>query len=237
MTFFNYNLMLSRQANIGLVDDHVLFRTALQLYLSEQQNLTISLQASDIFELLEKLKNTSVDILVMDIFLPKLNGNDALTMIRAEHPGMKIVALSMSTDMNLINELLVKGIHGYISKADEPEELVKAIQAVSENRIYRNKLLTEALYWNTQNNIKPASAASQVRLSDREKKLLQLIWEEKSNKEIADILFLGTRSVEKIRQDLKDKVGVKSTVGLLKYAIDNRLVLLEGQVNHWQHTN
>lgn len=216
--------MLSRPLRLALVDDHVLFRKTLQKFLSEQHNISISHQAGDVFELMDNLKRLPADILIMDIFLPKLNGNDALKMIRDEYPAMKILVLSMSTDMDIISDLLEEGIHGYISKSDDPDELLRAIQAVSENRLYRNLLFTEALYWNKQNNITVLSNGSNAQLNDREKRILQLIWEEKCNKEIADVLFLSTRSIEKIRQDLKEKLGVKSTVGLLKYAIRKKIV-------------
>ena len=181
-------------------------------------------QASNIFDLLGKLKDSTIDVLLMDIFLPQLNGNDALKMIREEHPFLKILVLSMSTDMDLISELLDSGIHGYLSKADEPEDLLQAIVAAFENRIYRNKLFTEALYWNKQNNILPSANSSTAILNDREKRVLQLLWEEKSNKEMANDLFLGIRSIEKIRQDMKEKIGAKSTVGLLKYAINKKII-------------
>jgi DNA-binding NarL/FixJ family response regulator len=224
---YNYNLMLSRPINLAIVDDHTLFRKTLRSFLSEQKNMNVAVQASDIFDLFNKLKESSIDILLMDVFMPELNGNEALKTILSEYPGMKILVLSMSTDMDLISDLLDMGIHGYISKADEPEELLQAIISVAENRLYRNRLLTEALYWSKQNNIKNIrffSNESPVMLSDRENKMLQLIWEEKSNKEIADELFLGVRSVEKIRQNIKTKIGARSTVGLLKYAIDRKII-------------
>ncbi|MDO6434630.1 response regulator transcription factor [Flavitalea sp. BT771] len=216
--------MLSRPINLAIVDDHVLFRKTLKAFLSDQENINVTVQATDIFDLMNKLRAASIDVLLMDIFLPELNGSEALNLIRTEHPTLKILVLSMSSDMNLISDLLDAGIHGYISKADEPEELLQAIRAVADNRIYRNRIFTEALYWNKQNNIKNHVGKSDVTLSDREKKLLQLIWEEKSNKEIADELFLGVRSVEKIRQDMKEKIGVRSTVGLLKYAISRKII-------------
>jgi DNA-binding NarL/FixJ family response regulator len=216
--------MLFRPINLAMVDDHALFRKTLKCFLSEQKNIHVAVQASDIFDLLNKLKGSSIDVLLMDIFLPELNGNEALKIIHKEYPDIRILILSMCSDMDLISNMLDGGIHGYISKAEEPEELLLAIQAVADNRIHRNKLFTEALYWNKQNNIKPFADDSPVALNDREKKMLQLIWEEKSNREIADELFLGVRSVEKIRQDMKEKIGVKSTVGLLKYAIRKRII-------------
>jgi len=216
--------MLSRPINLAIVDDHALFRKTLRNFLSEQPNINVLLMAADMFDLFNKLKTSPIDVLLMDIFLPELNGNEALKAIRREYPDMKILILSMSTDMDLISDLQDTGIHGYISKADEPEELMQAIRAVADNRIYRNRIFTEALYWNKQHKVKSSAEQPHGILNDREKKMLQLIWEEKSNKEIADELFLGVRSVEKIRQDMKEKVGVRSTVGLLKYAISKRII-------------
>jgi len=216
--------MLSRPVNLAIVDDHALFRKTLKAYLSEQRNINVVFHASDALDLTNKLKGTSIDILLIDIFLPKLNGNEAIRSIRVEFPEIKIIVLSVSRDMEMISDLLDWGIHGYISKADEPEDLLHAIQTVACDHIYRNTWFTEALYWSRQNSIRSYTEDTAVTLNEREKKILRLIWEEKSNKDIADELFLGVRSVEKIRQDLKEKVGVRSTVGLLKYAINKKII-------------
>ena len=216
--------MLLKPVNLALVDDHALFRKSLVNFLVEQKNLFVTVQASDMSELFTKLKDAQSDLLLMDIFLPGVNANDALRALRRDYPELKILALSMSADIELISDMLEIGIHGYISKADEPEDLLTAIQAIANGRIFRNKHFTEALYWNKQNKIKAYMDQPFGHVTDREKKILQMIWEEKSNKEIADQLFLGVRSVEKIRQDLKEKIGVKSTVGLLKYAIEKRII-------------
>jgi len=216
--------MLSRPINLALVDDHSLFRKTLANYLSEQKNIHILIHASDMIDLFNKLKDTPIDILLMDLFMPGLNGDEAIKVIRNKYPGVRILVLSMSADIDLISDLLDSGIHGYISKSDEPEELLQAIQSVSEGRLYRNRFLTEALYMNRQNSIKGYATDYQNPLSEREKKILQLIWEEKSNRDIADTLFLGIRSIEKIRQDLKEKIGAKSTIGLVKYAIQKKII-------------
>jgi len=228
---YNNNLMPLKSINLAIVDDHALFRKTLKAFLSEQDNLHVAIQASDVFDFLNQLKDSSVDLLLLDVFLPEVNGNEALKMIRSEYPSIKILMLSMSTDLELISNMLDFGIHGYISKSEEPEELLQTIQAISDGRIYRNRFFTEALYWSKQHNGRILPQTSQASLSDREKKILQLIWEEKSNKEIADELFLGVRSVEKIRQDLKEKIGVKSTVGLLKYAIKNKIIGVNARIS------
>jgi DNA-binding NarL/FixJ family response regulator len=216
--------MLQRPVNLAIVDDHALFRRTLKIFLCEQKNMNVVIQASDMFDLFGKLKNCPVDLLLMDIFMPGLNGHEALLTVRNEYPAIKIIVLSMSSDTGLISSMLDAGIYGYVSKADEPEELLQAISAAIDERIYRNRLITEALYWDKLNHIKSFKAKAVDSLSEREKKILQLIWDEKSNKEIADELFLGVRSVEKIRQDMKEKISVKSTVGLLKYAIHKKII-------------
>lgn len=216
--------MLPQDLHVAIVDDHSLFRKTLKNYLSEQNGMEVVIQASDMVDLLGKCKDISIDVLIMDLFMPGLHGNNAVSLMRSEYPDIKILILSMSMDMDLISDLLDSGIHGFISKADEPEALVQAICTVAEGRIFHNRIFTEALYWNKQNNIRARREGALVLLNEREKKVLQLLWEEKSNKEIADELYLGVRSVEKIRQDMKEKIGVKSTVGLLKYAIDKKII-------------
>jgi DNA-binding NarL/FixJ family response regulator len=216
--------MLLQSVNVAVVDDHTLFRKALKNYLSEQSRFQIIIQSPDIPDLLNKLKSAHVHVLVMDFFMPKINGLEATTLIRNEYPDIKILILSMCTDMNLLSDLLDAGVYGIVSKTDEPEELVRAINSAYEGRIFQSKLLTELMYWNRHLDIIKYNDSPNVILNDREKVILQLLWEEKSNKEIAEHLFLGIRSVEKIRQDLKEKLAVKSTVGLLKYAIDNKII-------------
>jgi DNA-binding NarL/FixJ family response regulator len=216
--------MLSRPLNIAIVDDQALFRKILYSYLSKQKNIHIPIQASNIPDLFNRLKGYPIDILLIDLLMPGLNGIEALQKIRKEHPAIKIIVLSASADMDLISDLLDSGIHGYISKSDEPEELLQAIQAVSESRIFRNRIFTEALYWNKQNAVNASFDESPASLSEREKKIIQLLWEEKNNKEIADELFLGIRTVERTRQEIKEKVGAKSLVGLLKFAIHTKII-------------
>lgn len=214
--------MLSTLINVAIVDDHTLFRKALKNYLTQQQNINVVIQSPDIPDLLPKLKDQKVHILLMDIFMPKLNGYDGVKIIKEQYPELKILVLSMSTDMALLSDMLDMGVYGLLSKSDEPENLLHAILSLSEQRIYQSRLFTEVMYWTKQHYI--GNNKMEILLTEREKEILQLLWEEKSNKEIAEHLFLSVRSVEKIRQDMKEKVGVKSTVGLLKYAINNKVI-------------
>jgi DNA-binding NarL/FixJ family response regulator len=216
--------MLLSPVKLAIVDEPFIFRRILTTFLSEHANVNILVHASSVQELFDKLEGRVVDIVILDVTLPGINGDNAVISVKEKAPSTKVLALSTITDMELINEMLDAGIHGYISKSDEPEELIQAIRAIAENRIYRNRILTEAFYWNKQNNVSVTGSRKQPVLTDREKRILQLLWEEKSNKEIADQLYLGVRTVERLRQELKDKIGVKSTIGMIKFAVNNKII-------------
>ena len=163
-------------------------------------------------------------MLLLEIVTPGMKGIETLKRIRELYPDLKVVILSMATDLQLVDELFDIGIHAYISKADEPENLMQAIIAAAEDKIYRNKILTDALYFNRHENQRRNAKNPVADLDEREKKILQLLWEEKSNQEIAKEFFLGVRSIEKIRRALKEKIGTKSSVGLIKYALNNKII-------------
>lgn len=216
--------MLTKPANIAIVNDNTLFRKALKTYLSEQRNIHVIIESPNISDLVSKLKNAFVHVLVIDVFMLKIGDHEVVKFMKSQYPDIKILGLSMSSDMETLSDLLDTGVYGILSKADEPEELICAITSISEGRIYRNNLFTEVMYWSKQMNAKKPMEAENILVSERDKEVLLMLWEEKSNKQIAEHLFLGVRSVEKIRQDLKEKIGVKSTVGLLKYAIRAKII-------------
>ncbi|PUZ30091.1 DNA-binding response regulator, NarL/FixJ family, contains REC and HTH domains [Chitinophaga costaii] len=209
--------------NLGMVNEHTVFRELLKAYFSTR-NIDMVLHVGSVTELMGGLKRTRVDLLLMDTLLIKANGNDIIRMLRDQYPGMKILVISSGNDMDIMVELLDLGIHGCISKDEEPEELLRAIVSAANNRIYRNSLFTEALYFNKEHNLNTEIDETIYLLDRRDKVVLQYLWEEKSNKEIAQSFSLSVRSIEKIRQDMKEKLGVKSTIGLLKYGIDKGII-------------
>lgn len=218
--------------SIAIADDHTLFRKALKGFLTQRNNLQVTIEVSTAIELLEQLKSKPVDILVTDISMPELSGFEAVKIIKSLYPRIKVIVLSMYSDLEMVNDLIDIGIHAYISKADEPEHLLQALNAVIENRVYKNKIFTDALYWHRQFGTKVSKP--NITLEEREKRILQLLWEEKSNKEIADEVFLGVRSIEKIRQAMKEKLGVKSTIGLLKYGLNKKIIGIDKSANAFQ---
>lgn len=219
--------MFTRPITLAVVDDHSLFRRLLADYLSSQKNISIEIEADNAVELLEKLKLVSVDIVLLDLFMPKLNGIDAVTILRNQYPGIKIIIVSLCTDLKIVSGFIDLGVHAYLSKEEEPQSLLQAIKCVHENRIHRNALFTEALYLDKEKAIRSGIKKPEIMLTDREQRIIQLLWEEMSNKEIASTIYLSISSVEKIKQELKERIGVKSIAGLFKYALQNGIISIQ----------
>lgn len=214
--------MDSKVIKIAVLEDHTLFREVLVKYLVMQKGISVEIQASNFYELKECLSEKKIDILILDIGLPEIPGEEVQKIISEEYPWIRTIVVSMSKDYATINRLFDVGIYGFISKTDCIEELTNAIHSVADSKLYKNKALSETLFWVHENKIIHGKDVNL--LTEREIRIIQLLWEEKSNEEIAAILFLGIRSIEKIRQNIKEKLGVKSTIGILKYGISQDIL-------------
>lgn len=208
---------------LGIADSHRLFCEVLKNFFAHHPRIHAVFD-TDESNLLATLETSHIDVLLLEIVTPGMKGIETLKTIRNLYPELKVIILSMATDLELVDELFDIGIHAYISKSDEPENLMQAIISATEDKIYRNKILTDALYFNRRENLKRHAKNAVVDLDEREKKILQMLWEEKSNQDIAKEFFLGVRSIEKIRRALKEKIGTKSSIGLIKYALNNKII-------------
>ncbi|MGF6849014.1 DNA-binding NarL/FixJ family response regulator [Chitinophaga sp. W3I9] len=212
--------MYPKPITLALLDKQLLFTEILKSFLLEHREINKIIHSTEVHELLLKLRHTTVDILIFDPRMQDVHPNSIMRLVQKEHPDIKILMLSENVRNFAADQQVEHNIYGYISKSDSVHELLDAILTISSERIYRNGHFTEMLYYRQQHN------KNLISLNEREIKLLILLWEEKSNKEIADQLFVGIRSVEKLRQNIKEKIGVTSTVGLLKYAIKQGLLSL-----------
>jgi len=220
--------MSAKSIDIAVVDESPLFVRMLENYLLKHDAIRIALYATDL-SALSLQEKTAFDVLLIDGACLKWDDiYFELEAFKNTHPSVKILVLGLHTDAGMISSLLETGIHGYFLKSSHPAELTEAITTLSDNGIYRNELFTEALYWSRRHAKNICGQEVPVLLNNREKKVLQLLWEEKSNKEIAKVLFLSIRSVEKIRQDMKEKLNIRSTVGLLRYAVERNIVSVRG---------
>jgi DNA-binding NarL/FixJ family response regulator len=209
---------------IGIVDDHSLFRKALRNLLGSVPDFQVALDATDGDDLLQKLNSRNhLDVLLLDLSMPRLDGRETLRLLHNRFPHIKVVILSMGSDPQVVSELLNYGIYGYIPKEADVSELLEAIKGAAAGKLYQNKVLTEALYWRTTHTSQQAVGESAF-INEKQRKILQLLWQEKSTQEIASEVFLSVSAVDKIKQQLKEKTGAKTTVGLIKFGISKSII-------------
>ena len=206
---------------IAIADDHILFRKGIVELINDFSGFKVVLQANNGLELLDKLKTTPPpDIVVLDIQMPILNGYETAEKISKEFPNAKILALSMYGDELSVIRMLKCGAKGYVLKDAEPEELENALNDIVQRGFYYSNEVGHLLLNNMQ-------GANRTELKDRELQFLELVSTEKTYKEIADVMCVSPRTVDGYREDLFEKLDVKSRVGLVVYAIKQGIYKLE----------
>lgn len=210
---------------VFITDDHELYLEGLVLLLNKQQGIQVVGSALTGKELLQKLPQVEVDILLLDVHLPDTGEEELLKKIRSLHPDLKILYLTIMRGTRYIHKLIRHDIHGYILKNTSIEELVKALNSVKEGKKYFSKEIniidTDQDFRNT---VTIEDKKVDEILSKREIEVLTLICKEYSNSEIAEKLFLSVSTVETHRKNLIAKLGVNNTVGLVKFALRNNLI-------------
>jgi DNA-binding NarL/FixJ family response regulator len=210
-----------------IADDHVLYRAGVKTALSTKKDIKIIAEADNGMHLLNMLKMIQPDVILLDIQMPVMDGIGALPEIKKNWPNIKVIMLTMMDDHSMITKLMELGANSYLSKTSDSEIIYEAIKTCYEQEYYFNSLTNKALLTNLKqrNNVLPQKFASQeAHLNDKEILILKLMCEEKSTKEIADLVDLSPRTVEAIRDKLKVKTGAKSTAGLIMYAVKNNIL-------------
>ncbi len=204
---------------IIIADDHKMFIQGLNSLLKKHTHIQVIGEAANGEEAIQLLETNEVDIAVLDIDMPDMNGVTAAKIILEKFPKVKILILTMHDEGTFIKELIDMGVLGYILKNRGKEEFVEALETIANGDEY---LKGEVLGNYIATNKIPEPKL--VHITKRELQVLQLLAEDNSSKEIAVKLKIGTTTVETYRRNLIDKIGVKSSLGLVKYAIDNDLI-------------
>jgi two-component system invasion response regulator UvrY len=214
-------------ANIVLVDDHALLRNGLAT-LVKNLGHEVLFEAGNGKDFIEKLKPGTVpDIVLLDINMPEMDGYQTANWIKTNYPTIKTLALSMYDDENSIIRMLKNGAKGYLLKDSEPSELQDAVTALMKKGYYYSDLVSGKLI-NAINKIDDdgSELKNLIKLTNREIDFLKYTCTELTYKEIADELCVSPRTVDGYRGDLFEKLGVKSRIGLVIYAIRNGIVIL-----------
>jgi two-component system nitrate/nitrite response regulator NarL len=210
-----------------VADDHPVVRKGVQICLAKQDNMRVVGEAVDGDEALRKARELSPDVVLMDISMPGMNGLAVTEVLRKEAPDMKVLILSVHSNKDYIFRVIQAGAHGYVSKEAPPEELLRAISTVYEGEpFFSEEIARAALTEFVRSGGKKEPFAQ---LTPREREVLVAIAEGQSNKEIADRLGIGVRTIETHRERIMRRLNIHSVAGLTKYAIANGLISLEGE--------
>lgn len=218
---------------IALADDEVLFRKGIAFLLQRKKNIDIIFEGSNGQELISFLREnshngTNPDIIIIDLKMPIINGVEATKIIHEEFPDIKIIALTSYNTKSFIANMIDVGAASYLVKNTTPQELMTTISEVYTNGFYYNDEVLQVIHeYLISPKKKVKSRYLDEQLTNREVEVLKLICKQYSGAEIAEKLFLSTRTVEGHRNNLLRKTECKNMIGLIVYAINNEYVSLE----------
>lgn len=203
---------------ILLVDDHRILLDGLKFLIESQPEISQVDTAFTVEEALERINNEIPDLIISDISIPEIGGIALAKKVKSKSPCTKLIFLSMHEEPYRVKEALATGAEGYVLKKAAHEELLKALREVADGGMYFSaeiqKILIQRMRFPEDERI----------LTDREKEVLTLIFDEFSNKEIGEKLFISERTVETHRKNIYQKTKTNTLVGLLKFALENNLV-------------
>ena len=205
---------------IMIADDHAVVREGLRNLLEEQTDMEVIAEVSDGMQAVKKVKNVSIDIALLDIAMPNLNGLEAVSLIKDASPETQVILLSMHKKDAYVHQALLAGALGYVLKASPTTDVLEAIRSVHKGEYFlsskiNSKIITAFLKSRTE---KPSVSGYDL-LSEREQQVFRLLVEGKSSVEIADILCISSKTVEKHRANTMKKLDIHNMVSMVKYAI------------------
>lgn len=209
----------------AIVDDHQIFRQGLKMILQPYKELSFTFEAENGKDLLDKLTEYEVDIILMDLSMDEMNGLIATKFVIEKYPKTHVLILSMQDEPNMVGHAIQQGASGYILKNSDPNNIALAMESIMETGTYFNDVVTPKSYKKLLiERHKEPSFSTLAELTEREIKVLVLICQEKTSQEISEKIYLSPRTVEGLRNSLMFKIGAKNIAGLVSFAHKNGLV-------------
>lgn len=214
---------------IGIVDDHKLFRKSLALLISTFEGVQVVIEAQNGREFIDALQENPIDLVLLDIQMPEMDGYETCKVLHRLYPDIKILIVSQLTTRESIHKIMDLGAHGYFTKNSDPDQLEFAIRSLNDKGFYfgmeLGEVLREAILWEKR-NVKKATE-SPVSLSKRELEIIIMASKEFSSAEIADTLCINTRTVETHRKRIMDKTKAKNFIGVVLFALKEEYITLD----------
>ena len=209
-----------QQLKVLIADDHSVVRDGIKQILTGLEDIEIAGEAADGLEAIELVKSLKPDVVLLDIAMPNLNGLECISLILAAEPETRVVVLSMHSNENYVHQVLNAGAYGYVLKASPSSDIIEAIRSAWKKEYFlSSKLRANVIdaYLQSKKN-KPVARGYDL-LSEREQQVFRLVVEGKSTKEIAGILNISPKTIEKHQSSISSKLGVHGRLELLKYAV------------------
>lgn len=211
---------------IVVADDHGVVRKGLRFLLDRQEDMEVVGEAADGREALRLCDELSPNIVVLDVAMPRLNGIDATSQITHKNPGIGVIILSMHSDEGYLVRALSAGARAYLLKDSAEEDLVRAVRAVAGSKSYFSPAIARMLAEEYTRHLQQKGLQdSYDLLTDREKEILQLLAEGKSNKEVATLLDLSPYTVETHRTHIMQKLNLHNTAEIVLYAVRKKIIV------------
>ncbi len=213
---------------VVLADDHVIFRQGIKQLIDSKPGFKVVGEASNGLELVNLIqRGLKTDMVIVDISMPNLRGIEATHEIKSLSPDIKILVVTMHKSKEYLYHSISAGAQGYLLKEDSEVELFSAIETIRKGEIYVSKLLTQELTQDLSNIYYGDGQLPADPLTPREREVLKMVAEGRTNKQIADLLFISTRTVENHRANIMNRLNLKKTVDLIRYAMDKGYVRIE----------
>lgn len=222
---------MNKIIRIAIADDEVLFRQGISFILDKEVNFEIVMQAKDGIDLLEQLNVAEVlpEVILMDLKMPNLNGVETTKVLKKDYPSLKIIAITSYYSKPFISNMIATGAVAYLAKNTPPKEVVSTVNAVAAKGFYYNDRVMQVIQ---ESMLNPDAKTSRSYfdidyLTKREAEVLKLICQQKTTNEIAEELFISPRTVEGHRNNLLLKTASKNVAGLVVFAFQHKIILLE----------
>jgi DNA-binding NarL/FixJ family response regulator len=212
--------VIEARKNIVIVDDHPTTREGLRAVINREPDLMVCGEAANARQAMDAVQKHSPDLMLMDITMPGKSGLELVKDLKALHPQLAILGLSMHEETLYAERMLRAGASGYITKQQPPEELVKAIRQVLDNHVYLSKEASEKLLQRFSGKPRVNQSSLEL-LTDREFEIFQLIGQGKAPKEIARQLHLSAKTVAVHSANIRNKLNLKTTAQLIRFAVQS----------------
>ncbi|RUM35310.1 MAG: DNA-binding response regulator [Desulfobulbus sp.] len=218
---------MKKPYRIIIADDHSLIRKGIKSIIAQTRDMEVVAEAADGIELLEQIAQHQPDMVILDISMPRMNGIETVSVVRERFDDVRILILTMHSQAQYFYQTISSGAHGYLLKDDSDTELCAAIETVQQGRIYISPQLVTEVSGEMVSVIRDQKESPLVRLTNREKQVLQLVVKGQTSKQMAEALCLSPRTIDHHRASLLKKFKMKKTVDLVNHVVRNSIIVPE----------